>query len=60
MGSSYGPPIGLGTGRGRVAAVTRPRTEQAHRLSPILAVTALLGSAAAFVYVVVAALAPLS
>jgi pyrroline-5-carboxylate reductase len=39
--------------------MSQPRTERANRLSPILAVTALLGSAAAFVYVVVAALAPL-
>jgi pyrroline-5-carboxylate reductase len=39
--------------------VSQPRTERESRLSPILAVTALLGSAAAFVYVVVSALTPL-
>jgi hypothetical protein len=46
-----------------VTGVTEPSseasTERANRLSPVLAVTVLAGSAVAFAYVVLAALAPL-
>jgi hypothetical protein len=38
--------------------MSQPRPERTNHLSPILAVTAILGSCAAFAYVVVAALAP--
>jgi hypothetical protein len=39
--------------------VSRPRAGRGDRLSPILAVTAILGSGVAFAYVVLAALGPL-
>jgi pyrroline-5-carboxylate reductase len=39
--------------------MSQPRHERTSRLSPILAVTAILGSAAAFVYVAVEALGQL-
>jgi uncharacterized membrane protein len=39
--------------------VTEPHHARANRLSPVLAVAVLVGSAVAFAYVVLAALAPL-
>ena len=46
-------------GRKGWTLVSQPRPERSNRLSPFLAVTALLGSAAAFVYVAVAGLSGL-
>jgi hypothetical protein len=44
---------------GRVTGVAGAGPERGNRLSPILAVTAILGSAVAFVYVAVAAISQL-